>query len=197
MRNHVTHLATAILFAATAIACGDPGRTVQNDSRYATEGGRGSGPAEQYIKLDGCVQPGTSANGEYLLSDVVLPDPATQPNGQETIQRPPVENGQSVRLIGSSDADLKSYLGKRVEIMGRIRDTGANTLGTSGRTTPAKEAETPHEKFEQSSKDAHTSPDRAMPPTTTAPLGADANGAIPSFAVEKVKDLGQQCSGGR
>jgi hypothetical protein len=187
MRNHFTHIATAVLCAATAVACGSPGKNVSDSGRYATEGGRGSGSPEQFVKLDGCVAPGTSPTGEYLLRDVVVPAPATQPQGgQETMQHPPIANGTWVRLAGDND-ELHDHLGKRVEIMGRMRDTGANTMGTSGHSG------TNEEKFERSSNDAGTNPVRNIPPTTAAPAGADANGTTALIAVERVRELSGSC----
>ena len=188
MRNHVTHLVIAVAVATFAVACGEGNNP--DHGRYATEGGRGSGPAAQNVKIDGCVAPGMRPDGDFILRDVVLPDPATQPNGQETMQNPPIANGTWVRLVGSKDADLNSYLGKRVEVIGTIRDSGVNTLGTSGHEGSDQQ------KFERSGRDAGSSPVRNMSPTTAAPNGADANGTAPRLSVEHVTKLADSCEGG-
>lgn len=184
MRNHVTHIATAVALAALAVACGGDN---SNQSRYLTESGRGRG-LNQHVKLEGCVAPAGAHPGEYVLREVFLPEPAEQPMGQETAQVPPVVNGSWVRLSGdAAELNLKDYLGKRVEVDGNISETGQNTLGTSGH------AGTNEDKFERSSRDAGTDPVRNIPPTTAAPAGADANGDAPQIAIEHVKALGQSC----
>jgi hypothetical protein len=188
MRNHTSHLVIAVAAAALVAACGEGNNP--DHGRYATESGRGSGAAAQNIKIDGCVAPGSRPDGDFILREVVLPAPATQPNGQETMQNPPIANGTWVRLVGSKDADLASYLGKRVEVIGTIRDSGVNTLGTSGH------AGTDKDKFERSGRDAGTSPVRNIPPTTAAPNGGDANGTAPRLSVEHVKKLSDSCEGG-
>lgn len=179
MRNHVTHLATAVLVSAFAVACG-------GSHDYTSESGRASGSAQQNIKLDGCMAPAESGPGHYIVRNVVLPEPAEQPNGQQTAQQPPVTEGSWVNLVGDTD-HLQGYLGQRVEVEGRITDTGANTMGTSGH------AGTNEDKFARSSHDASTNPDRAITPTTAVPNGADANGWAPSLAVEHVKKLADSC----
>jgi hypothetical protein len=137
--------------------------------------------------VEGCVGPGLRPDGDFILRDVVLAEPAEQPNGQHIVQNPPIANGTWIRLVGAKDADLNSYLGKRVEIIGSITDSGINTLGTSG-----------HEgsdaaKYARSSRDAGTSPERNMTPTTAAPNGADANGTAPRLAVEHVQPASGSC----
>ncbi len=188
MRN-VTHFVIAVAVAALAVACGE-GSNNPDHGRYATEGGRGSSSEAQNIKLDGCVAPGMRPDGDFILRDVILPDAATQPNAQHIVQNPPISNGTWVRLVGAKDADLNSYLGKRVEVIGSIRDSGTNTLGTSGHEGTDKE------KYARSSRDAGTSPERNMTPTVAAPNGADANGTAPRLAVEQVKTLSETCEGG-
>jgi hypothetical protein len=193
MRKHVSHIATALSVAGLAFAC--TGRTdrVENE-RVAQSGGVKRGTYER-VTLQGCLQKADAGN-EYVLRNVVVPPPAAQPQDQETMAHGlPVANGSWVRLTGGSN-DLNGYLGKRVAIWGEVVDRGDNTLGTSGRTTPAKEAQTSQEKFEQSSKDAHTDPQRQMPPTTAAPVGADANGMAPRIAVERVNKVADSCDAG-
>jgi len=75
-------------------------------------------------------------------------------------------------------------------VIGTIRDSGVNTLGTSGREGTEKD------KFERSGRDASTSPVRGVPPATVAPNGGDANGTAPRLSVEHVKKLSDSCEGG-
>ena len=187
MRNHATHLVFAVAVAALTVACGEGNNP--DKGRFATESGRGSASAAQNVKLDGCVAPGMRPDGDFILRNVIVPEPATQPNGQDVAQRPPVTDGSWVRLVGAKDANLNSYLGKRVEVIGTIRDSGVNTLGTSGQEG------SDHDKFARSSRDSGSNPQRGIPPTTAAPGGADANGTAPRLAVEHVRTIAERCEG--
>jgi len=188
MRN-LNNLLIAVAVASLVAACGE-GSNNPDKGRYATEGGRGSSSETQNIKLDGCLAHGMRPDGDFILRDVIMPEAATQPNGQHVMQDPPVTDGSWVRLVGAKDANLDDYLGKRVEVIGSIRDSGVNTLGTSGH------AGTDEAKFKRSSGDAGTNPVRNMTPSTTAPNGGDANGTAPRLAVEHIKTLSDSCEGG-
>ena len=183
--HQLTHACAAILMAAVAVACSGTKETAGNPRAAQSGGDRGR---LERIRVEGCLQeaPGTPGR-EYVLAHATMPEPETQPQGQETAAHGPVvREGSWVRL--KSDAqDMKSYLGQRVAVTGEVIDRGENTLGTSGRTTPAKEGTNDAEKMQQSSKDAHADPKRATPPSTVAPLGANANGTAPLIAVEKVE----------
>jgi hypothetical protein len=189
MRNHLTHFMIAAAAAALAAACGQGNNP--DHGRYATEGGRGSAPpTAQNVKVDGCLGQGMRPDGDFILHDVVLAPPATQPNGQAVIEHPPIANGTWVRLVGDAkDANLESYVGKRIEVIGTIRDSGVNTLGTSGHEG------TDAEKFERSSRDSGSNPQRGINPTTAAPNGADANGTAPRLSVEHITKLADSCEG--
>jgi hypothetical protein len=188
MKNQVATLGIAALAAATvAVGCGRPGRNNPDHGRYATEGGRKSGSAEQFVKIDGCVQSGTRPDMDFMLRDVDVPAPAEQPLGQETMERPLILRGSWVRLVGDA-GEVEKYLNNRVEITGRMQDSGENTLGTSGHEGSNDD------KFRRSAHDAGTNPDRNMNPTTAAPNGADANGLAPRIAVEHVKKIADSCA---
>jgi hypothetical protein len=190
MRKQISHITLAIGIAAVAVACSGGNTVVKNDRRDQSGGDRGT---NQRVFLQGCVGPAERGNG-YVLRDVDVAPPEQQGQGQETMEHGPlVARGSWVRLAGQT-ADLKQYEGKRVSITGDITDSGKNTLGTSGRTLPAKEATDSHGKYAQSSKDANTSPDRSGVPTTVAPVGADANGTAPQVAVESIKKIADQCT---
>ena len=176
MRN-VTHFMIAVAVASLVAACGE----ISNPSA-------GSGSEAQNVKLDGCVAPGMRPDGDFILRDVVLPA-ATQTNGEDVMQNASVTDGSWVRLVSAKDANLDDYLGKRVEVTGSIRDSGVNTLGTSGH------AGTDEDKYKRSSGDAGTNPVRNMTPTTTAPNGGDSNGTAPRLAVEQVTTLSDTCDG--
>jgi hypothetical protein len=136
MRRHSFHLEATLFAASLALACS--GRNTQTPNRMVEEDKRGT---HQRIVLQGCVQP-ANTSGEYVLRNVFVPPATEQPQGHETVSNNLIPNGSWVRLT-ANPSDLKSNVGKRVSIWGEIEDTGQNTLGTSGRTTPAKEGVTP------------------------------------------------------
>ena len=136
MRNHVSHLAVAILTAAVGIAC--TGRTdgVGNDRRAQGGGERG---LNQRMSLEGCVEAAAGTNA-YVLRNVAEVTPPEQPQGQARMEHAPiVPRGSWVRLVSGND-DLNKYLGKRVTITGEVRDAGGNTIGTSGQSSPMPRA---------------------------------------------------------
>jgi hypothetical protein len=189
MRNHVYHVTTALLVASVAFACsGGP----EESREKANADKRGT---NERISVEGCLQAPRSSGGEYVLEVLRVPQPEEQPQGHESIDPGlRVTVGSWVLLTGADD--LKRYLGKRVSVWGEIKDRGENTLGTTGRVMPQKEAQTQHQKFEQAAKDAHTDADRAKPPSTVPPVGALANGLAPTIAVEKVNQLADACEAG-
>jgi hypothetical protein len=129
MRNHVSHLAVAILTAVIGVACSGT-KGVGNDRRVQGGGDRGT---NENMSLTGCVYeaPGTNA---FVLRDVVEVAPEQQPQGQERMSREPiVPRGSFVRLAG--DEDLKNYVGKHVTVTGQVRDPGTNTIGTAGQSS--------------------------------------------------------------
>jgi hypothetical protein len=189
--QQLTHACIAILTAALAVACSGRNDAVGNDRRVQGGGERGK---NEMVRVEGCLQGAPGAPGqEYVLAHVTVPEPETQPQGQETVAHGPLVPAGSWVRIAPGGEDLKNYIGQRVSITGEVIDRGENTLGTSGRVLPNKEATTDHDKFKQSSRDASTDPDRAMRPTTVAPMGANANGNAPKIAVEKISKLADSC----
>ncbi|PYR91770.1 MAG: hypothetical protein DMF84_15590 [Acidobacteria bacterium] len=194
-RSHrAAHACIAILIAALAVACSGRNNPVDNERKVQGGGERGK---NEMVRVEGCLQgaPGTPGR-EYVLARVTMPEPETQPQGQETMAHGPLVAAGSWVRISPGGEDLKNYVGQRVSITGEVIDRGENTLGTSGRVLPNlpnKEATSDHDKVKQSSRDASANPDRAMPPTTAAPLGANANGNAPKIAVEKISKLAESC----
>ncbi len=167
MRIHVSHVATALLVASLGVAC-------SRDNKAEKDQTAAKRASHERVRLRGCVERSNIA-GEYVLRRVSVPAPEEQPQGQDTMEhRLTVPAGSWVRL--NATEDVKSNLGKRVEIWGEVVDTGQNTLGTSGRT-PAGQAE----------------PQKS----TVPPATAMANGLAPKIAVEKVSKLEEPCEAGR
>jgi len=189
--SHGLACAGAILAAALAVTCSGRNDAVDNARKAQGGGERGK---NETVRVEGCLQgaPGTPGR-EYILAHASMPEPATQPQNQETMEHGPLVAAGSWVRVAPGGQDLKKYVGQRVSITGEVLDRGENTLGTSGRVLPNKEATNNHDKFQQSSRDASTSPDRAMPPTTVAPEGANANGNAPKIALEKISTLADTC----
>jgi hypothetical protein len=171
MRNHLAPLGAAALISSLALACS--GRTTSSESEWVDQGAGGRGQ-HQRVKIEGCVQAAPGQN-EFELKEVYVPPPAAQPVQQDTMEHPlPVSNGSWVRLTGGTQ-NLKDYLGQRVTIIGKVENSGSNTIGTSGRTEPS----TGHQ---------------ADRPSTVPPQSADANGNAPLIAIETIDKMNQACS---
>jgi len=177
--------------AAVAVACSGTKENATNPRADQSGGDRGR---LQRVRIEGCLQeaPGTPGR-EYVLTHATVPPPETQPNGQETMERPAIVPDGSWVRVKSDAQDLKDQLGQRVAVIGEVLDRGNNTLGTSGRTTPAKEGTNDGDKMRQSSKDANSDPGRETKPSTVAPVGANANGTAPLIAAEKVEKVEGSC----
>jgi hypothetical protein len=185
--SHPAALAgAATLMAVLAVACSGRNDTVNNDRRVQAGGERGK---NEMVKVEGCVQEAPGPPGrQYVLADVVVPEPETQPQGQETMAHGPlIPAGSWVRLEPGSE-NLKNSIGQRVMITGEVVDSGDNTMGRKKR-----EGMDLHDKFELASRDASSNPERALPPATVPPATAHSNGDAPKIAVEKVSKLADSC----
>ena len=121
MRNHFLHLTIAVATAAVAVACS--GRDNVDNPRKVQSGG----DRIQRIALDGCVNEAAGGGDQFVLRDVSEVDSQPQSQAGTAIPR-----GSWVRLAGGDD--LRKYVGKRVKVTGEVRDTGENTIGTSGQS---------------------------------------------------------------
>lgn len=138
------------------------------------------------VALDGCVQQASHGDG-FTLTGVFVKPPAEQPMGGETIEHGPlIARGSWVRLDDQSE-DLRQFLGKRLEVIGVIAETGENTIATSAKADAA------HAEYVRSSGSVYTNPDRNGTPTSVAPASADANGNAPLIAVEHIKQIADSC----
>jgi hypothetical protein len=102
---------------------------------YSTAAGREPLP-DQYVRMQGCVQPG-SASDRFVLRDVIVPTPAAQPRGEASVNHPAAQNGDTLPLVGP--ADLKRYVGKFVDVRGNMHPQDRVPTGTSGTTASAAE----------------------------------------------------------
>jgi len=129
MRTHFSHLAVALLTGTLAVACSrndvvDNPRKVQSSDRI------------ERIALDGCVQAAPGSANQFILNDVSEGGLVRE---QQHQARTPITRGSWVRLAMGGD-DLKNHLGKRVRVMGEVRETGENTIGTAGQEKDAPRA---------------------------------------------------------
>jgi hypothetical protein len=132
MRKHLSHLTIALLTAAVGVACS--GRSGAASNKTGGDRSDAATGANQNLSLAGCVEaaPGTNA---FVLRNV-----AQQPQGQQrTDDAPLVPRGSWVRLVAGNE-DLRNYLGKHVTVTGSVRDTGTNTIGTAGQSSPLPRA---------------------------------------------------------
>jgi hypothetical protein len=181
MKGYVSVLSIAAGLAFTAGCAG--GAASLDNNRHDQAGARRT---SFRLALEGCVQQSSHGN-EFTLNNVYVRPPAEQPMGAETMDKGPiVARGSWVRLNDQSE-DLKQFLGKRIEVIGVVADTGENTIGTSG------QAEDSHAKYVRSAGSVYTNPDRNGPPSNVAPASADANGNAPLIAVEHVTQIADSC----
>lgn len=181
MRGYVSLLS---IVAGLALATGCAGGAASLDNnRHDQAGARRT---SFRLALEGCVQQASHGN-DFTLNSVYVKPAAEQPTGAEPMDKGPVvARGSWVRLDDQSE-DLKQFLGKRIEVIGVVADTGDNTIGTSGKNEEA------HAKYVRSSGSVYTNPDRNGTPTNVAPASADANGNAPLIAVEHVKQIADSC----
>lgn len=181
MRGYLSLLSIAAGLAFTTGCAG--GAASLDNNRHDQAGARRT---SFRLALEGCVQQASHGNG-FILNSVYVKPPSEQPMGAEPMdQGPIVARGSWVRLDDQSE-DLKQFLGKRIEVTGVVAETGANTIGTSGKN------EEPHQKYVRSSGSVYTNPDRNGPPSQVAPASADSNGNAPLIAVEQVKQIADSC----
>ena len=180
MRGYVSLLSIAGLVLAAGCAGG--AGSLDNNRRDQA----GARRTSFRVALEGCVQQASHGN-DFILNNVYVKPPAEQPMGAETMdQGPIVARGSWVRLNDQSE-DLKQFLGKRIEVIGVVADTGENTIGTSGNS------ENTDEKYKRSAGSVYTNPDRNGPPSNVAPASADANGNAPLIAVEHATQIADSC----
>jgi hypothetical protein len=158
------HLCGALAMAAMAVACG--GRTSATNGGAHREQTGGKRGVDQRVVLRGCVQPAGEGQG-YALRHVRLQPADLQHQDQDTIDRPIIAQGSSVRLAGGDD--FTKYVDHEVAVTGDIVDTGENTIGTAGQGGSAQEQQ---------------------PPQANVP-----NRDAPRVAVERIEKIADNCAG--
>ncbi len=177
MRTRAADLGFALV---TAVVIGCTGGTHKADKPRSAQSDANR-PNRERVMLQGCLEPGSPADG-YVLRKVSVPPPEVQPQGQATMEHGlPVAQGAWVRLTGSSDDLMKNNLGKRVVVWGEVVQDAPTTRGTSGRTTP-----------DAPSRDSTPAPGRGTP-WTMRPGHDNEDGPAPQIAVEKIQTIADSC----
>ena len=149
--------------AAAWLACGLAVAAQGTEMRPSSTAGNQAAAAST-IAVAGCVQSESAvlkrnaAAGEAGMGDEFVLVQATlnpRPATNQTAEAPPAETsgspgnfGKVYRVTGDKEAELKSYIGQRVEISGTFKDKepvtdAMSSVGTSGKTelTPANTRE--------------------------------------------------------
>src|SRR5262245_10493914 len=117
----------AVCCTVLMAACGS------HDGRSTAATTGDAGPPR--VSLTGCVQPG-ALETKYVLENIQTgrnSDGQTQASGQTNDALPDaMTEGSMVQLRSDNEPELHKYLGKQVNITGRLIDTGASTIGTTG-----------------------------------------------------------------
>jgi hypothetical protein len=189
MVNNWTVRIAALGCTAVMAACG--GSDGKRDERYA-ESQQNQMPR---LELTGCVQAGPLET-KYVLANVQTGREADQ-QGQTSDRASDrssgtITVGSMVQLRSDNERELQKYVGQQVSVTGRLIDSGASTIGTSGaKGNPTAQgdrslaAETGKHHSEKAREEA-------------GPIGREsmANGTAPIVQVERINPTGQQCGAG-
>jgi len=149
------------------------------------------GAKYEIVNLKGCVEKAPGSD-EYVLRQVQLPLPSAQISDTATSVRGlTITEGSWVKLRDGSD-QLKGQLGQMVSVTGTVIDDGRNTIGTTGKATEPKEAESPVDASRAAKDESGTARARKE----AGPIGqvSQSNGNVPELVVERVNPTGQPCS---
>lgn len=175
-----------MLCAALAAGCrSDKGETrAANDAESST----------QAVSLTGCVAVSPGGGSEFALENVRLAPLGQQPSDAPThTSNNAIREGSWVRLTGSERVeDIRKHVGQRVTIVGRIRDTGGDTMGTSGAIPAPQQPGQQADNSRAAADESHSAKVRKE----TGPGGQQtmANGTAPLLLVERIQGNGEQCS---
>lgn len=113
---------------------------------------------QKSVTLTGCLQPGTDPN-TYILSGVTpsdMNDQSSESQGQEDQDQSQSGNMPSelargentYTLIPDGRVDLRSHVGQRVEVTGKIMESTSRMNQSSRATTPSGQSSTMHSQTE-------------------------------------------------
>ena len=186
MKHWIVRLAVVSCTALIA-ACGS------HDGRSTAATTGETGPP--LVSLTGCVQPG-ALETKYVLENIQTgrnPDGQTQPSGQTHDALPDaMSEGSIVQLRSDNEPELHKYLGKQVNITGRLIDTGASTIGTTG--AKGEPTQTGDLSMAAAVGRHHSKKVR----DEAGPIGhaSLANGTAPIVHVESINPTGRGCRAG-
>ncbi len=117
----------AVCCTVLMAACGS------HDGRSTAPAAGDSGPPR--VSLTGCIQPG-ALETKYVLENIQSgrnsAGQTPAPDGTNAALPDAMAEGSMVQLRSDNELELHKYLGKQVTISGRLIDTGASTIGTTG-----------------------------------------------------------------
>jgi hypothetical protein len=180
------NVAAAVLAAGVAAGCGAGDK---GEERAVNDAAASS----QQVSLTGCVGVGPGSANEFALQNVRMAPLAEQPSDQPTYtSHNAIREGSWVRLAAAGGNDeLRSHVGKRVTVVGAVRDTGADTLGTSGVMAAPQEAQ-PSTDHSQAAANEHHS-DKVRKEAGAMCQDTMANGTAPQVVVQRIEGTGEPC----
>ena len=169
-------------------ACG--GSDGRREQRYAENN------KMPLLKLTGCLQPG-GLETKYVLENILLSgerDQQAQTSDRAGSRSPTtLTEGSLVQLRSDNEAELQQYLGQRINVTGRLIDSGANTIGTGG----AQGEPTPSGDRSRASATGKDHSEKVREEAGPIGLSSIANGTAPIIHVESINPSGQGCQAGQ
>ena len=179
-----------VLCGALAVGCGyeDKGESrAANDAVSSTE----------EIRLTGCVGVSPGGGSELALKRVQLAPSSVQASDAQTHRTnsaaSAIREGSWVRLApGGHDDQLREHVGQEVTLVGRVSDTGAGTMGTSGQVAAPQQAEPRADTSRAAADESHAARVRKE----AGPIGQEtmANGTAPLLTIQKIEGTGKSCN---
>lgn len=187
MRMTWTTKLAAALACGMFAACGGNGNEPGADARRAQDEN-----GTRQVAVTGCVTtaPGTSG---YVLSNVRMAPLPEQPSDAPTAHGGVITEGSWTKLRADDDeSGLRDQVGRMVTVVGRIADTGQNTIGTTGQATAPDEAQARHDGSRAAAPEHHS--DKVA--KEAGPMGQHSmvNGTAPEITVERVEPTGKPCA---
>jgi hypothetical protein len=176
-----------VLCATLAVGCTDRKDDAANRDRPAQDAGSSS----QMVTLSGCVEMAAASN-QFTLSSVHLAPAGEQPSDAASTANSPITEGSYVRLSVQDTDQLSGHVGQRVSVTGTIKDSGRDTIGTSGAGKAPNEPASRTDASQAASSQHHS--DKVKQEAGPIAQQSLANGTAPEIAVQRVTPTGERCN---
>ena len=186
MRITWKQLVAPVVLALAAAGCG------MGEDKGESRAAQDAGASSQQVSLTGCVGVSPGGGSELALQDVRLAPLAEQPSDAPTVtSNNVIREGSWVRLAMGDREQLVRHVGQRVTIVGAVRDSGADTMGTSGVRPAPQEPERPTDQSRASADESPSSRARKE----AGPIGQQtmSNGTAPEIMVQRITATGDRC----